>query len=111
MTRCPTIYILASKPNGTLYIGVTSNLPKRAWEHTNLVARLNMRKMANAPEDKLLVYAQAVRGLIELEPSNEKRLKYLDFVDIYADLDDNEVSFTPNRTHKMQLSVFRFALG
>ncbi len=30
------------------------------------------------------------RGLIELEPSTEKRLKYLDFVDIYADLDDNE---------------------
>jgi putative endonuclease len=26
-------YILASARNGTLYIGVTSNLPKRAWEH------------------------------------------------------------------------------
>ena len=33
MTRCPAVYILASKPNGTLYIGVTSNLPKRVWEH------------------------------------------------------------------------------
>ena len=37
-----------------------------------------------------LAYAQAGRGLIELEPSTEKRLKYLDFVDIYADLDDHE---------------------
>ena len=26
-------YILASKKNGTLYIGVTSDLPKRIWEH------------------------------------------------------------------------------
>jgi putative endonuclease len=33
MIRQPTVYILASKRNGTLYIGVTSNLPKRVWEH------------------------------------------------------------------------------
>jgi hypothetical protein len=46
--------------------------------------------MAYAPDDKLLVYAQAIRGLIELEPCPEKQLKYLDFVDIYADLDDHE---------------------
>ena len=33
---------------------------------------------------------QAIRGLVTLEPSPEKRLKYVDFIDIYADLDDNE---------------------
>ena len=38
--------------------------------------------LSTAPKDKLLVSAQAMRGLIELEPSTEKRLKYLDFVDI-----------------------------
>jgi putative endonuclease len=27
------VYILASRKNGTLYTGVTSNLPRRAWEH------------------------------------------------------------------------------
>ncbi|HZJ12710.1 MAG TPA: GIY-YIG nuclease family protein [Methyloceanibacter sp.] len=27
------IYILASRKNGTLYTGVTSNLSRRAWEH------------------------------------------------------------------------------
>ncbi|MGI8705305.1 MAG: GIY-YIG nuclease family protein [Sphingomicrobium sp.] len=29
------VYIMASGRNGTLYIGVTSNLAKRAWEHRN----------------------------------------------------------------------------
>jgi putative endonuclease len=27
------VYILASRRNGTLYVGVTSNLVKRIWEH------------------------------------------------------------------------------
>ena len=35
MTRQPTLYMLASKRNGTLCIGVTSNLQKRIWEHKN----------------------------------------------------------------------------
>jgi len=33
MERKPAVYILASKRNGTLYLGVTSNLPKRVWEY------------------------------------------------------------------------------
>lgn len=33
MERQPCVYLLASKQNGTLYTGVTSNLLKRIWEH------------------------------------------------------------------------------
>jgi len=33
VNKQPGVYILASKRNGTLYIGVTSNLAKRIWEH------------------------------------------------------------------------------
>ena len=35
MERQPAVYIMASKPNGTLYVGATSNLVKRVWEHKN----------------------------------------------------------------------------
>ena len=29
----PCVYLLATKRNGTLYVGVTSDLVKRVWEH------------------------------------------------------------------------------
>jgi putative endonuclease len=31
----PCVYILASQKNGTLYVGVTSNLVQRVWQHKN----------------------------------------------------------------------------
>ena len=33
--KLPCVYILASKRNGTLYLGVTSNLVQRIWQHKN----------------------------------------------------------------------------
>ena len=35
MNQHPAVYILASRRNGTLYIGVTSNLAKRTGQHKN----------------------------------------------------------------------------
>ena len=32
-TKQPAVYILASQRNGTLYVGVTSDLVKRVWQH------------------------------------------------------------------------------
>lgn len=33
MAKTFYVYILASKPRGTLYVGVTSDLMRRIWEH------------------------------------------------------------------------------
>ena len=33
--KLPCVYILASMRNGTLYLGVTSNLVQRIWQHKN----------------------------------------------------------------------------
>src|SRR5690348_16340170 len=55
------VYIMASRRNGTLYIGVTSDLVKRAWEHRNGVAPGFTRKYGC----KLLVWYAAYDDLQE----------------------------------------------
>jgi putative endonuclease len=37
--RQPCVYMLASQRNGTIYIGVTSELLKRVWQHKNDVVK------------------------------------------------------------------------
>lgn len=34
----PCVYMLASQRNGTLYVGVTSNLVQRVWQHKEALA-------------------------------------------------------------------------
>jgi len=46
MGKQPAVYILASRRNGTLYIGVTSDLPGRIWQHKNNVIEGFTRKYA-----------------------------------------------------------------
>ncbi len=40
----PCVYLLASGRNGTLYIGVTSNLSARLWQHRNHVVESFTRR-------------------------------------------------------------------
>ncbi|TVP83372.1 MAG: DUF4351 domain-containing protein [Thioalkalivibrio sp.] len=65
--------------------------------------------MAYGPEEKLKVYAQAMRGLTTLEPDPERRLKYLDFIDIYAALDENERIVYRQRYPEEVAEMTRFA--
>ncbi|HWC56537.1 MAG TPA: GIY-YIG nuclease family protein [Sphingomicrobium sp.] len=59
MVKPGYVYIMASGRNGTLYIGVTSNLVKRAWEHRNGVVAGFTRKYGC----KLLVCYEATDEL------------------------------------------------
>ena len=36
--KMPCVYMLASKRNGTLYVGVTSDLVQRVWQHRSQLA-------------------------------------------------------------------------
>lgn len=70
---------------------VLSTMPFEDWaDSDNLVARLNLPNMQWSTDDKIQAYAQAIRGLLSLEPDPDKRAKYIDFIDIYAALTDNE---------------------
>ncbi|MHA2802227.1 GIY-YIG nuclease family protein [Vibrio campbellii] len=39
MNKTPCVYILTSKNNSVLYIGVTSRLPQRIWQHKNGIVK------------------------------------------------------------------------
>ena len=64
------LYILSNKPNGTLYVGVTSDLIKRIYEHKNEITpgfstRYNVKN---------LVYYE-IFDFIEDAIAREKQLK------------------------------------
>ena len=64
------VYILASRKNGTLYIGITSDIVKRVWEHKEKTVKGFTSKYG---VDKLVYYE------VFKDPENaikrEKRLK------------------------------------
>ncbi len=69
-TRQPAVYILASKPDGTLYTGVTSDLVRRIWEHkSDLVDGFTRRYRVHT-----LVYYE-LHDTMEAAIGREKQLK------------------------------------
>ena len=70
MTKYYYVYILASQRNGTLYIGITSNLISRVWQHKNKIFKGFTEKYKI---DKLVYYStfEDVNEAINYE----KRLK------------------------------------
>ena len=55
------VYIMASQRNGTIYIGVTSDLPKRVWQHREGV----IDGFTKETDCKTLVWFQAFDDLQE----------------------------------------------
>lgn len=70
MIKNPAVYILASQRNGTLYIGVTSDLVRRIWEHrNNTVSGFTARYAVH-----LLVYYEQYASM-EAAITREEQLK------------------------------------
>ena len=66
----PAIYIMANKPNGTIYVGVTSNLIQRIFQHKNNLCE-GFTKKYNC---KSLVYYEIFDDM-ESAISREKQIK------------------------------------
>ena len=64
------VYMLASAPNGTLYIGVTSDLVKRVWQHKEGLADGFSKQYGI----KTLVWFE-LQGSAEAAINREKQLK------------------------------------
>jgi len=64
------VYILASKKNGTLYVGVTSDLVKRVYEHKNKIYKGFTSKYE---VDKLVYYETFDDILLAIQ--REKQIK------------------------------------
>ena len=66
----PAVYIMANRRNGTLYTGVTSNLPQRAYQHReSLISGLTARYGCN-----LLVWYEVFDEMIPAI-AREKQIK------------------------------------
>ena len=89
------VYIMASKRNGTIYLGVTSNLPERAFQHRNGQIEGFTKKYGS----KMLVWYQRFENLHdarkrEVQMKSWKRLWKLreieemnpDWTDLYGSL-------------------------
>ncbi|MGR5070479.1 MULTISPECIES: GIY-YIG nuclease family protein [Vibrio] len=70
MEKRPCVYILASNNNAVIYVGVTSRLPQRLWQHKNGVVA-GFTKKYNVHK---LVYVEPFDDM-ENAIAREKQLK------------------------------------
>ena len=63
----------------------------------NIIARLNLPNMRYPKQQRLEVYLAAQLGLLQIESNPDKQRKYIDFIDYYADLSEQEI--IEYRTH------------
>ena len=68
--KLPCVYLLASQRNGTLYVGVTSDLVQRIWQHKNDLAEGFTKRYGV----HMLVWYEEC-GTIEAAISREKAIK------------------------------------
>ena len=93
MNKQGFIYILTNKRNGTLYVGVTSNLLKRIYEHKNKLADgftkkygLNILVYYEAFED---MYTAITREKQLKSGSRKKKLAYIESMNpLWRDLSE-----------------------
>lgn len=57
----------------------------------NIIARLNLPNMHYSKQERLQIYVAAQLGLLQLEQNLNKQRKYVDFIDYYADLSEQEI--------------------
>ncbi len=82
-----------------------AEMPAGRWlDSDNLVARVNLPNMRSPARDRVDVYARAVHGLLTLETDGARQAKYMEFIDIYAGLTDNEFR-RYRRQHPQESSI------
>ncbi|SJM89271.1 DUF4351 domain-containing protein [Crenothrix polyspora] len=60
-------------------------------DSSNIIARLNLPNMNYPKQERLQIYLAAQLGLLQMEPNLNKQRKYVDFIDYYADLSEQEM--------------------
>ena len=69
MQKLPCVYIMTNRPHGTLYVGVTSNITQRVFQHR----RLTVKGFTSKYQLKLLVYYERLECVYEAI-QREKRI-------------------------------------
>ncbi|MBS7704856.1 GIY-YIG nuclease family protein [Chelatococcus asaccharovorans] len=67
----PCVYILASRPGGAIYVGVTSHLARRIWEHRQGLADSHTKRYGIT---RLIYYEQYDRMMDAIQ--RERTMKH-----------------------------------